>query len=297
MKTVTHQDTESWLDWRRSGITATDAAVISGHRQNPTRAELWLEKVGKANPRQPPNEAMQFGILLEDDICEMYTRKTSEVVSATQICGEAEDTPYPMKATIDGKTESGKLIECKATGIYGSRNWPEDGDWENIPVEVFFQVQHQMRVAGVDRCDVLAFIPLELRIYSIPRNDDILVLLMELEQEFWECVAAEIPPPYLDHCDAEPMIKALGVQDRCVGMSLEAQDVVDNYEFICEKLRELEADKKLLRERILSAMCSNRYASLPDGRIVDCNVIDVAERTQTVRAHKQIRLSIKQPKY
>lgn len=296
MRIVTHPDTESWLAWRRGGITASDAAVISGYRRKPTRAELWLEKLGKGGERELPTEQMQFGLLLEDDAMEMYTRKTGEVVAATQIAGEAEGTTFPMRATLDGMTSSGKLIECKAVGVGASRNWPEDGDAEDIPVEVYFQVQHQMRVADVDRCDVLALIPLELRIYPVYRRDDILSMVMELEEEFWACVDARRPPPYLDDRDAEPFIRAFGVEDRCRPMPLEVQDVVDNYEFICEKLRELEVDKKVLRDRILSAMCNNRHASLPDGRVVTCNVTEVAERTQTVKAHKQVRLTIKQPR-
>jgi putative phage-type endonuclease len=297
VRTVTHSDRESWLEWRRGGVTATDAAVIAGHKRNPTRAELWLEKIGKGLARDTPTESMQFGLLLEDDIMEMYERKTCEVISARQVCGEAEDAGFPMRATLDGMTDSGKIVECKAIGVYASRNWPEDGDSDNIPIEVFFQVQHQMRVADVDRCDVLAFVPLELRVYPVSRNDEIMLMLIALEREFWDCVVAKMPPPYLDDRDAEPMIRAMGVHDRTVGLSAEVQEVVDDYESICEMLKELEADKKLHRERILSAMSSNRYGALPDGRIVDCNLIQVAERTQVVKAHQQIRLSIKRPKF
>jgi putative phage-type endonuclease len=297
MKIVSQENHEGWLAWRRAGITASDAAVIAGFANRPTRTELWAEKVGRGlADQEAATEAMQFGLLLEDDILEMYTRKTGVTALLRQVSVESESVDFPMRATLDAVASDGRLLECKAVSIGGANHWPEDGDWENLPSRVLFQVQHQMSVADRDRCDVIAFLPLQLRIYPVRRRDDLIAPLIEMEEEFWRYVADETPPPPLSDAEAESCVRALGVADRCIPLGLDVQEVADDYDKICEDIRELEFDKKRIRERLIAAMAGNRHASLPDGRMLDCNVIHVAERVQTVKAHQQVRLSIKHPK-
>ncbi len=292
MKTVTFYDEAEWLKWRRGGISASDAAIIAGETTRPSRVELWLEKLGKRVPMEA-NEAMRFGKAMEGAIAEMYRWRTEDRVIKTQICGEADGTPYPMRATLDAITESGKILEFKAVSIGGARWWPEDGDAENLPPRVIYQVQHQMRVADKDSCTVVAAIPLELRLYVVQRREDILKPLMEMEEQFWHCIQDKrYPLPVMDE-DAEVFIKAMGVRDQAVSLGMEVQDTVDAYERIGAEVRELETEKKRLKDRILSAMFSYRYGLLPDGRTIDCNLIDIPARIQNVKAYTQLRLTVK----
>lgn len=40
------QREEDWLDWRRQGVTATDAAILLNRSPYKTRWRLWAEKTG-----------------------------------------------------------------------------------------------------------------------------------------------------------------------------------------------------------------------------------------------------------
>jgi predicted phage-related endonuclease len=236
---------------------------------------------------------MVFGKSMEDSLAKMYEWRTGSRITETQICGEADDTPFPMRATLDAIDEAGNIVEFKAVSIGGARLWPEDGDAENLPPRVIYQVQHQMRVAERDRCIVFAGIPLETRLYEVRRNDEIISLLMDMEKDFWDAIQLKAYPlPIMDE-DAETFMRAFGVREDRVGLSHEVQMMVDLYEETGETLRELEAQKKRLRERILAAMVGNRYGCLPDGRMIDCKLIEIKERTQVVKAHTQLRLMIK----
>lgn len=42
------QREEDWLDWRRQGVTATDAAILLNRSPYKTRWRLWAEKTGYA---------------------------------------------------------------------------------------------------------------------------------------------------------------------------------------------------------------------------------------------------------
>lgn len=296
MRTVKHYGEAEWLKWRRGGISASDAAIIAGEVKKPSRVDLWIEKLGKGTPTEA-TEAMRFGKAMESAIAAMYTQRTHKRVMDIQICGECSDSPYPMRATIDAMDENGDILEFKAVSVGGARFWPEDGDADNLPARVIYQVQHQMRVADANRVLVVAAIPLELRIYEVRRREEIIGPLMALEESFWGYVASEEYPDRhaIDDADAEVFIKAFGVKENRIGLSMEIQEVVDDYEMLGTAIRNSEAEKKRLKDRILSAMCNNRYAELPDGRILDCKLIEIAERTQVVKAHTQLRLTVKRP--
>ena len=186
-------------------------------------------------------------------------------------------------------------LQLKAVSAGAARYWPEDRDSDNLPPRVIYQVQHQMRVAERERCIVFVGIPLETRVYEVLRREEIIEPLMELEHKFWEHVMREEYPDDVRDEDAETFIRAFGVREAHIGMSIQAQDIVDAYELISSQIREAEIEKKRLRDRIVSGMGGNRYGHLPDGRTIDCNLIQVKERVQTVKAHTQLRLNVKRP--
>ena len=64
------QGSESWLSWRRSKVTATDAGIILGLNNFKDMHQLWQEKMGFIEP-QPATESMKRGNLLEPYAREM----------------------------------------------------------------------------------------------------------------------------------------------------------------------------------------------------------------------------------
>jgi putative phage-type endonuclease len=288
-------DPAHWHEWRRTGIGASEAAAVAGQSDRPTRVEIWLEKLGKAGPRPEPNEAMRWGHRLEDDIAEAYTEATGIPIIQTQVCCRSDSRPW-MIATVDGVAQD-RLVEFKATGHWAAKQLGESGDVETLPLRWIIQAQHQMACYGADRVDFAVFLPsLELRTYPVERSELLIDSLWEIEAEFWECVKSETPPPTLDVADCEHLLRYYGNHETRVELDHSVLTAVDMYEHAASEIRELELVKGQTRARIIAALGRHKYGDLPDGRVVTASVANISERIQTVRAHTQVRLSVRAPK-
>jgi predicted phage-related endonuclease len=73
--------------------------------------------------------------------------------------------------------------------------WGEEGT-EEIPPDIWAQVQHEMLVTGADRCDVaVLFGHHTFRVYPIARNEEFLGPLVPKLEAFWYGnVIARVPP-------------------------------------------------------------------------------------------------------
>lgn len=67
LKVTLQQGSDSWLNWRREGLTATEAGVILNQNPNKSPWRLWMEKKGKATPQDLSSvPAVRFGRENED---------------------------------------------------------------------------------------------------------------------------------------------------------------------------------------------------------------------------------------
>lgn len=64
--------TPEWYDFRQTGLGGSDLGAVM--RINPYHSvwSLWEEKIGLANPNKELNEAMLYGLLLEDTVGRMW---------------------------------------------------------------------------------------------------------------------------------------------------------------------------------------------------------------------------------
>jgi putative phage-type endonuclease len=288
-------DPAHWMEWRRTGIGASEAAAVAGQSNRPTRMEVWLDKIGRSGPCPEPSEQMRWGHRLEDDIADAYSEATGIQILITQVCCRSDSHPF-MIATLDGVTDD-RNIEFKVCGHWASRTLGESGDTETLPLHWLIQVQHQMEVSGKDRTDIAVFLPtLELRIYPVFRSNLLIDSLIEIESEFWEHVKSETPPPASDPSDYEHVLRYRGNAETRVALDHNVIMAVDMYQHACAEIKELELMKDQARAEIIAALGSNKYGDLPDGRVVTASVAQISERTQIVKAHTQVRLSIRAPK-
>lgn len=288
-------DVNHWHEWRRTGIGASEAAAVAGQSERPSRVDIWLEKLGRSGPRPEPNEAMKWGKRLEDDIAEAYTEATGIPIPQTQVCCRSPNYSW-MIATLDGLCDD-RLVEFKAVGTWAARNLGESGDVESLPLKWIIQGQHQLFVARKERVDFAVFLPtLELRIYPVMRSNLLIDSLIEIEEEFWGCVKSEQPPPTLDVADCESLLRHYGNHETRIDLPREVACDVDRYECAGEQIKEIQRIRDEARARIIAALGRHKYGDLPDGRVVTASVAQISERTQTVRAHTQVRLSVRAPR-
>lgn len=134
------QGTKEWLQWRQSGITATEVSVIMGTSKWTTPAELLEKKVKNEAEEIPKNKYLEWGLRLEkpilDKTVELYKLKKPQFGNLYQngifLCsldGEAENSDG-VKFVLEAKTSQ------------SSR------DWTPIPANYYMQVQAQLMVTG-----------------------------------------------------------------------------------------------------------------------------------------------------
>lgn len=289
---------KNWLDWRAKGIGASDAAAVCGVSQYRSRYQVWLEKTGKGG-KQPENEAMLWGKRLEPIIMQFYEERTGLKIAAEFVQKRCEHTNYRwMRATLDAVNSAGQLVEVKACGIGTARGLGESGDTDSLPTAWILQVQHQMAVTGFSEADIAVFHPsLELRIYPVRRDDDLIEAMIDSEAEFWECVQEvrePTPETIEDYLDWTKRTASRG--SRIALDNLEASNAATRLQAIRMSAKAIEQAESEAKYAIIRHLAGHEYGDLSDGRIIRAQTVEIAERTQVVKSHTQLRISIKEPK-
>ena len=210
---------EQWLEARRRGIGASEAAAVIGQSPWMSNTDLWRRKTGRADsPDISNNAAVAYGHAAEGPIRELFALDYSNryKVSYGGAFDMVRNENHPwLFATLDGRLEeidTGRrgVLEIKTTSILRSMDrekWWKDGG-PCIPQQYFCQVLHQLLATGWDFAVLHAQLKYEYgddirterRTYHIEREevaDDLDYLLTE-EVKFWdEYVLQDRQPPLL----------------------------------------------------------------------------------------------------
>lgn len=178
---------------RSTGLGGSDMAAVLGLVGS--RLDLYLEKVGEKEPFEG-NEATELGNEFEDKVAALYSRRTGLRVRRDRREHRHPQHTWAM-AHLDRRiVGEPRLLEIKCSSTSG---WGEEGT-DQVPEWVLPQVHHYLGVTGADVCDVAALLwggygPPRLRIYTVPRDDDMVQILLEEGERFWrDHVVARIPP-------------------------------------------------------------------------------------------------------
>jgi putative phage-type endonuclease len=133
------QGTPEWLEWRRGGITASDAPVIMGldpYGKKPW--DLWMEKRGLSEGKPKNQFILDKGHDFEKRVRAKYELMQDKIIPGT--CIEMDDCPV-LRASLDGlDKETGSLVEIKMVGKLMLES-PE------IPPHHYCQFMAQMMIA------------------------------------------------------------------------------------------------------------------------------------------------------
>ena len=69
------ENREDWLKQRKLGIGGSDVAAVLGLSAFRTPTDVYLDKIGEAEPRQA-TDSMHFGQLLEAVVAKEFARRT-----------------------------------------------------------------------------------------------------------------------------------------------------------------------------------------------------------------------------
>lgn len=224
------QNTDEWLEFRKSRIGGSDAPIISGVSPWKTPYDLWLEKLGLKKTHY--NENMQRGHDLEPTARFEFEIEYGYSVSPRVIVHPEYDW---MIASLDGIDSTGKkIVEIKCPG----REDHSQALSGIIPEKYFPQLQHQIEVAQVDQVNYFSWSPDCFVNLVVHRDDAFIKKLIEKEKEFYECLQQLTPP-------------ALGNRDYVQRNDGLWKEVSEHWKNVRRQLNELELKEKELRETLI----------------------------------------------
>jgi putative phage-type endonuclease len=172
------QGTQKWLNWRHSGIGASDASTIMNENRFKSPDELLHEKKNKIDIEE--NEKMQKGKDLEPIARTVYQKNTKIMVQP--ICIQSILYPW-LIASLDGiSSDYKKLVEIKC----GESAYNQAAK-NIIPNYYFGQLQHQLMVTGLNSLDYWCYWPGEMGILiRVNRDNSYIKKLFKQEEKFYQ---------------------------------------------------------------------------------------------------------------
>jgi putative phage-type endonuclease len=270
---------------RRSGIGGSDAAAAIGISRWRTPYELYLEKIGEAEP-VPVTEPMRWGTLLEPVVAAEYSRRTGRQIETPPMLR------HPVHEWMIGHIDrrvvgEPRIVEIKTTGI--GIGWGEAGT-DEIPLTYTCQVHHYLTLTGADVADVAVLIGgQDFRLYEVRRDDAIARELVEREHTFWWHVEHREPPPPVNTRDAVRRWGRLTSAGKVTASQTEEAAIV-RLRHIQKTRAELDADEDHYRRTILAAL-ADRGDTLVDlaGNIMATWRLDKGRKAYTVEAREPSR--------
>lgn len=195
---------EEWLNKRKSGIGASDAASVIGLSPYKNNVQLWREKTGRAKSKDISGLAyVQYGIEAEQHLRNLFALDYPQYTVDYHNFKIIRNSEYPfILATLDGELTEGDrrgILEIKTSEILNGAQWAQ---WKDrIPNHYYAQVCHQLLATGFEfsilKAQLKSGDTFSIRHYFFERNDikDDLEYLLDKEIKFWKYVIDDIEPP------------------------------------------------------------------------------------------------------
>ena len=233
----------NFLTQRKKGIGGSDIAAILGVSKFKTALDVYLSKT--TDQPEQKGEHLYWGHALENPIIDRFIRDTGANVIRQPETRQHPDYEWAI-ANADALIMNGDTIEAileiKTSSAFKSREWGAD-DTDEVPIEYIAQVQWYMWIYNLQEAYIAALIGgNQYRQYHIKRDDELIAMLAEKAQAFWQNhVIPRIPPNPQDGADAQKLYPSDN------GDTAEADsDTLTAY----AELRELKAQEKELKAQI-----------------------------------------------
>ena len=243
---ILEQRSQEWLNWRKDGITATEAVIVArGEHFGKTEADLFNEKVGLVQPKVVSNKYIQRGVLYEDSVLSFFAANRNVSVKHSG-CYQNKVLPF-LKCSLDGECEiNGKPtdLEVKCLAEKSFMELLEQGTSSEIYRKYWVQIQYQMLVTGYRQAFLCCALVdddgmKKYQEFFIQRDENYLRTLLSKVITFWLKVAT-YDPSIPESAAAEPKTEEV---------SATTQELQELQALIAKKA-ELENQLKEIQKRI-----------------------------------------------
>lgn len=189
-KVELEQGSPEWLEFRKSGIGASECAAVFGKCKYNTVFQLWEKKVYDIETEV--NCAMIRGSEMEPII-----RQQAEAVLGEKfdpVCGIHDEYDYIL-ASLDGINARGDVImEIK----YASKANHAIAKAGKVPEHYMYQVQQQLLVSGAHKALYVSWNSDDLQIVEVFPDAELHGHIINYLSDFWKMVCMQTPPPLSD---------------------------------------------------------------------------------------------------
>lgn len=143
------QGTPDWFDWRRNGVTATEASAIVGASKWATAMSVFNNKTSGSTEPSQPTAVQEWGSRIEKELLAKFADMHPEFKVEPGNCFEREWRKASLDGTATGDDGNRYILECKTGRV--AADWYSDNGKETVPAGYYAQVQWQMLVSGMRR--------------------------------------------------------------------------------------------------------------------------------------------------
>ena len=215
---------DEWVALRRSGLGATDAAVVTGRSPFASPYDKFAEMSGTTVPKIA-TDAMRWGMILQPVVGKAWAAEHERKVKANNHTYWLEPGIYShYDFDLVGAPE---ILEVKTASQFAAREWGEQGT-DQVPEAYALQCQHEIMVRpGIVRCHLAVLIGgQKLQSYIVERDDELIEDLLRIERRFYADAIRGIPP---DMDGSEAATEYLrGLNPRDTGEKIDLTDEVES---------------------------------------------------------------------
>jgi putative phage-type endonuclease len=221
--------------------------------------DVWLEKTGRKEPVDLSDKpTVEWGLLLEDAIAKKFKACHPELrIEKPKGIFISEERPFmvanPDRLIRDSTKLNGEgVLEIKTT--QRKDGWLDAEGNETVPVHFLAQVQHYMAVLGVGFAYFAVLVSgHEYFERYVERDDDDIAALVAGEKDFWDnYVVKDVMPALVGTEDESAALLTLypEVSEGPAVLDLAGEDLAESYKAVSENIKELEAVKRNIADKL-----------------------------------------------
>lgn len=240
------QGSSDWLNWRKNGVSASEAGTVLGVDPYKTRWRLWAEKTDRAVPEDLSNNPfVQKGIAMEDRARQCAEKVLNEKYLPA-VCASSSEKSF-IRASFDGLTRNNVPVELKVPAESTFESVKAEGEASKAYQRYYPQVQQQIYVAESQSAWLMFYHPADdgtYELFEIERDDAFIEKLLEEATKFWFHITKDVAPDL----DVE--------RDLYIPQGDASDDWIfhaTDYRLMKEQIREWEAKIKTLKPKLNAA--------------------------------------------
>ena len=312
IEVINFDNEQAWLERRLKDVTSTEISALFGLSPYKTEFELFHEKREGRVIQFKPNERMKWGTRFESAIALGVAEDQGWNVEPFK--AYISNTQLRIGSSFDFKIKHPQfgigIMEIKnVDSLVFKRTWVDNGDGNlEAPAHIEMQVQHQMEVAEIDWCAIVAMVGGNTpKVIFRRRDPEIGKQIRDKVAAFWNRVDTNDAPSSDYTADADFLIQLYSQANEGESIDVSNDEIiaqlVAEYQFCGKQADELDAKRRGIKAQLLERIGTAEKAIATWGSITagmvkeDAGTVITPEMVGTTigarKGYRQFRVNMK----